>query len=175
MVHDTSEPHPADGLAQLLSMVTGTVRSAIHETLISAMKDGLELTPMMTDLMERLRAERSLRQDELATSERSLQSLRSATQRLETLVSSAQQGMTGLLERETATLTAARRQLWDEAAVFKQRVRREIRWLVRAPLVAVMLLAIVCGLLWNQLQIERRTTDTPPPTQPAHRLEKSRR
>jgi hypothetical protein len=74
------------------------------------MKDNLELTPMLADLMERLREERSRRQDELATSERSLQSLRAATQRLETLVSSTQQGLAGLLERETVTLTAARRQ-----------------------------------------------------------------
>jgi hypothetical protein len=72
-------------------------------------------------------------------------------------------------------LTAARRQLWDEAAQFKHKVRREIRWLVRAPLVAVMLLAIACGVLWNQLQAERRAKDTPPPVKPVQRLEKPRR
>jgi hypothetical protein len=175
MPQETRESPPPDGLPQLLSMVTETVRSAIDETLTRAMKDGMELTPMLTDLMERLHDERRLRQEELATSERSIQSLRAATQRLESLVSSTQQGLAGLLERETATLTAARRQLWDEAAQFKHKVRREIRWLVRAPLVAVLLLAIACGLLWNQLQAEQRAKDTPPPVKPAHRIEKPRR
>jgi hypothetical protein len=143
-------------------MVTEAVRSAIDETLARTMKDSRELTPMLADLVERLREERSLRQEELASSERSLQSLRAATQRLESLVSSAQQGIAGLIERETATLTAARRQLWDEAALFKHQVRREIRWLVRAPLVAVMLLAIAGGVLWKQLEIERRAKDARP-------------
>jgi hypothetical protein len=175
MVHEPPKSRPLDGLPEFMSMVNETVRSAIHETLTVAMRDSLELTPMLADLMERLREERSLQQEELAASERSLQSLRSATQRLENLLSSTQQGMAGLLERETATVTAARRQLWDEAAAFKHKIRHEIRWLVRAPLVAVMLLAIVCGLLWNQLEAERRTKDTPPPAKPAPRLEKSRR
>jgi hypothetical protein len=175
MAHEPPKSRPLDGLPELMNMVNETVRSAVHETLTVAMKDNLELTPMLADLIERLHRERSLRLDELSTSERSLQSLRAATQRLETLVSSTQQGLAGLLERETATLTAARRQLWDEAAVFRHKVRREIRWLVRAPLVAVMLLAIVCGLLWNQLEAARRAKDTSPPAKPAPRIEKSRR
>ena len=169
------DPSPPDGLPQLLSMVTATVRSAIEETLTGAMTDSLELTPMLADLLERLHEERSLRQEELATTERSLQSLRAATQRLESLVSSTTQGLTGLIERETATLTAARRQLWDGAAEFKHEVRREIRWLVRGPLVTVVLLTIACGLLWHQLQAEQRSKESLPTAKPILRLEKPRR
>lgn len=139
------------------------VRSTVDQALDRTKEHNERLLTRLSEMLEELRQERRERLSERASIESLLQSLLAATQRVESLV-----------ERETATLTAARRQLWDEAAAFKQEIRREIRWFIRTPLVAVVLLAIVAGMLWMHREPSQDSRDSVPTTQPTKRLERGR-
>ena len=165
---ETSEPDRPpmrEPLASDLPPALEIVRSTVDQALQRMQEQNERVPRLLTEILEAHRVERGQHKDERASVERQLQSLLAATQRVESLVTS-----TGsLLERETATLTAARRQLWDEAAAFKREVRREIRWFLRAPLVALLLLAFGIGVLWMHREPTPESTEHPPVTQPTQR------
>jgi hypothetical protein len=165
----TPEPLEID-----LSPVLASVRSTLDQALDRTKGQGEQLFASLSEMLEELRQERRQQQSERTSNERHLQSLLAATQRVESLVTSSSDRVTSILERETATVTAARRQLWDEAAKFRQEVRREIRWFLRAPLLALLLLAIVTGMLWMHREPGPDSRSRPPDTQPTERLERRR-
>jgi hypothetical protein len=169
------EARSPSGLPQAPNAIAETARAAIEDTLIGWTTDSEELASMLAEALERLREERKLLQDDLAAVTRSQQSLNAAAQRLDPLASRALQDLTTGIEAAGTAMAKARGQLWDEADTFRRSVRREIRWLIRAPLIAVVLLSIVCGLLWNALQAERRLKADLSVDKPILRLEKPRR
>ena len=171
----SDEARPPNARPQAPNAIAETARAAIEDTLMGWTADSEELASMLAEALECLREERRLLQDDLTALKRWQQSLNAAAQRLEPLASRALQDSTTGIEAAGAAMAKARRQLWDEAETFRRSVRREIRWLIRAPLIAAVLLSIVCGLLWNALQAERRLKVDLPVDKPILRLEKSRR
>jgi hypothetical protein len=171
----STEASPASGLPQAPNTIAEAARAPIEDGLIAWTTDSEKIASMLAEALECLREEHRLLQDDLTALNRSQQSLNAAAQRLELLASRALQGTTTGIETAGAAIARARKQLWDEAEGFKRCVRREIRWLIRAPLIAVVLLSIACGLLWNALQAERRLKAELPVDKPILRLEKPHR
>jgi hypothetical protein len=149
--------------------------ATIESTLSGWTRDSEEFASMLAQALEYLREERKLLQDDLAAATRSQQSLSAAARRLEPLASRTRTDSATAIEAAGVVMSKARKQLWDEADAFRRSVRREIRWLIRAPFMAVVLLSIVCGLLWNALPAERRSKADVPVEKPILRLEKPRR
>ena len=75
-------------------------------------------------------------------------------------LSSVQEEVKKLLVTETATATAARRELWDEAARFRTAIYGEIRWFIRTPAI-VIAVATVMTVTWLLLRPQRTTTSSP--------------
>jgi hypothetical protein len=147
-------------------MDTGMMPTALIEN---------KLDSMATAIVEALRQAGSQAQKAMSDSVKTLHRVEEVAKSL----SSAQDELRKMLVTETAAASAARRELWDEAAKFRKAVYREIRWFIRLPAILLVILTIAFTT-WFLLSpshtaptsLERpaaapRQTQKPPPAPPA--------
>jgi hypothetical protein len=79
------------------------------------------------------------------------------SKRFEELMNQQKDQLANLVQAEVATVTASRREMWAEAARFREQILRDLRWLIRVPMF-VALAAILAFGLW----ILRRDSTSPP-------------
>jgi Fe2+ transport system protein B len=149
-------------LAETLQAEASRTRFAVETALQQARSQDEEALSLMASVLGQLQKERTIRHEDLARSERLLQSLTASTQRLEGFIQSSSERLSHLIEKESATATGARRQFWDEAARFKQEIRRELRWLIRAPILGLLVLLLAMGVLWFRQQPTSSTNPARP-------------
>jgi hypothetical protein len=62
------------------------------------------------------------------------------------LVGEARNGIARRVESEVATVTASRREMWAEAARFREQIQSDLRWLIRMPMFVALATIMTFGL-----------------------------
>ena len=122
---------PAQPSMDNAKMLASLIEQNHHET-------KARLASMATAVVEALKQAIGQAQTGMSDSAKALHRAEEVAKSL----SSAQDELKKMLVTETAAASAARTELWNEAAKFRNTVYRQIRWFIRLPAILVVVITI---------------------------------